>query len=122
MQEMFDKARHEDSVLSDEEFKERYQKVVAQEWKKDVMRSWWMLVFNEIENKIEECIADGTMDVRHRYSHFEFVNNPAFVELCRGAYQHILGRKVPESMLNIFVHIFREWFNDQSDGMPVLQS
>jgi hypothetical protein len=122
MQEMFDKARHEDSVLSDEEFKERYQKVVAQEWKKDVMRSWWMLVFNEIENKIEECIADGTMDVRHRYSHFEFVNNPAFVELCRGAYQHILGRKVPESMLNIFVHIFREWFNDQSDGMPVLKS
>ena len=113
MQEMFDKARHEDSVLSDEESREMYKKVVAQEWKKDVMRSWWILVYNEIENKIDECVADGIMDVRHRFGDLEFVNNPAFVELCRDAYSHVTKRKVPDSMLNVFVHVFREWFNQR---------
>ncbi|MBI5880808.1 hypothetical protein HZB90_01625 [archaeon] len=113
MQEMFDKALHDDSLLSDEEFKERYQKVVAQEWKKDVIRSWWMLVFDEIKVKVHECVADDTMDGYQQFNDFEFVNGPEFVELCRDAYNHILKRKVPEPMLNVFVHVFREWFNQR---------
>jgi hypothetical protein len=88
-----------------------FRKMLSGEWKKDVMKAWVLLVYNAIEEKIDECIADGTIDGHHRYVDFELVNNPAFVGLCRDCYKQLMKRQVNESLLNVFVHIFREWFN-----------
>lgn len=71
---------------------------------------WAMTVFEAIEDKVHEGVANGILDY-HPDVDFEFVNRPAFVDLVIESIQKLKKRKVSKQMINVFVHLFREWYN-----------
>jgi len=99
---------------------------------KFITYEWTMAVFDAIEDKVHEGVANGMFPGYHSDIDFELVNRPEFVHLVRekiyalkGPHQEInivtgktfdtRQRKVSEQMINIFVHLFREWYNHNRD-------
>jgi hypothetical protein len=79
--------------------------------KKGIIIKW----VNTVEKQVEDIIRDHEVLLKAGYNphpdiHFEFVNNPDFVELARKTGQKIKGN-ISQQELNAFVHLFREWFN-----------
>jgi len=75
---------------------------------------WVISVFKSIENKFRELEVQGILEL-HPDVHFELVNRPEFVDLVRETIQRIKAENVSEQMINVFVHIFREWYNHEID-------
>ncbi|MBU0614682.1 MAG: hypothetical protein KJ601_01175 [Nanoarchaeota archaeon] len=76
---------------------------------------WAMTVFKGIKDKVHEGVANGMFDSYHPDIDFEFANRPEFVDLVRESIQKLRKRKVSEQMINVFVHLFREWYNHERD-------
>ena len=72
---------------------------------------WAMTVFEAIEDKVHEAVADGIFDGYHPDIDFEYVNRPEFIGLVRESIKNLKGRDISEQMINVFVHLFREWYN-----------
>ena len=76
---------------------------------------WSMAVFNAIEDKVHEGVANGMFPGYHPDIDFEFANRPEFVGLVKGTISGLRKRKVSEQMVNVFVYLFREWYNHERD-------
>ena len=88
-------------------------KIFSHEITKGITYEWAITVFSEIEDKVREGVANGMFS--HLYSdiYFEFVNRPEFVDLAIQTIQTLRKRKVSGQMINVFVHLFREWYNQR---------
>jgi len=86
-------------------------KIFSNEINEGITYDWAMAVFSAIEAKIQEGIANGMFPGNNPDVDFEFVNKPGFVDLARQTIQTLKKRKVSEQMINVFVHLFREWYN-----------
>lgn len=73
---------------------------------------WVMGVFNALEENIHEAVLTDNLE-DHTLRDFEFVNRSLFVELARKVIEELRGRKVSSELLNSFVHMFREKYNDE---------
>ncbi len=82
---------------------------------KGITYRWAMTVFEAIEDKVHEGVANGMFECYHPDIDFEFVNRPEFVNLVRETIQKLKKKKVSEQMINVFVHLFREWYNHERD-------
>ncbi len=89
-------------------------KIFSNEITEGITYDWTMTVFNAIEDKVHELVANDLLD-QHPDMDFEFVNRPIFVELVREVIQNLRPRKVSEQMINVFVHLFREWYNHERE-------
>ena len=50
----------------------------------------------------------------HHYDiDFEYVNKPEFIDLVREKIKALRQKRVSEEMINVFVVIFREWYNQR---------
>ncbi len=74
---------------------------------------WISDVVNSIEDKIHELEANGFFVGQNKDIDFEYVNKPEFVELVREKIMALRKKEVSEEMINIFVVIFREWYNQR---------
>jgi len=98
------------------EMQETFSKVVSGEIGEGVLYAWAMTVFNSIEDKIHEAVATGMFRGYQPDSDFEFVNRPEFVDLVKESIPHkkLIGTpKKMTPMINVFVHLFREWYNHE---------
>jgi len=86
-------------------------KVFSYELKEGITYEWAMTVYNAIEDKVHEAVANEMIAAYHPGIDFEFVNRPEFVELARESIQKLKKREVSTQMINTFVHMFREWYN-----------
>ena len=89
-------------------------KIFSNEKKEGVAYEWAMDVFDGIEDKVHEAVAEGRLDY-HPDMDFEFANRPEFVDLVRECIQRLKKKDVSEQMINVFVHLFREWYNHGRD-------
>jgi len=72
---------------------------------------WTHEIHGRLRDKIHEELVNYRLD-SDQYSHFQFVNSPAFVNFAREVLQSLRQTKpISESTLNAFVHVFREWYN-----------
>ncbi len=85
-------------------------KIFSNETNKGITYEWAIIVFNKIEDMVHEEVAKGN---GHVDLDFEIVNKPIFVNLSRAVIQDIKKTKVSEQMINVFVHLFREWYNHE---------
>jgi len=98
----------------------RMQKGITQIFSREITEGityeWAMEVYNAVEDLImdEEAVLARGYDL-HQDIEFEFVNSPQFVELARETIQRLKKRKVSQQMINVFVHLFREWYNHGRD-------
>ena len=90
-------------------------KIFSSEITKGITYEWTMTVFEAIEDKVHEGVANGMFPGYHPDIDFEFANRPEFVDLVRESIQNLRKRKVSEQMINVFVHLFREWYNHGRD-------
>ena len=90
-------------------------KIFSNEINEGITYEWAMTVFNAIEDKVHEGVANGMFPGYHPDIDFEFANRPEFVDLVRKSIQSLRKRKVSERMINVFVHLFREWYNYERD-------
>ncbi|MEK6809838.1 MAG: hypothetical protein AABY40_04130 [Nanoarchaeota archaeon] len=90
-------------------------KIFSNEINEGITYEWAMGVFNAIEDKVHEGVANGMFDGYHPDIDFEFVNRPEFVALVIETIQPLRKRKVSEQMITAFVHLFREWYNHERD-------
>ena len=90
-------------------------KIFSKEINEGITYEWAMTVFNAIEDKVHEGVANGMFPGYHLDIDFEFANRPEFVQLVRESIQSLRKRKVSEQMINVFVHLFREWYNHERD-------
>lgn len=90
-------------------------KIFSKEINEGITYQWAITVFNAIEDKVHEGVAKGIFPGYHPDIDFEFANRPEFVDLVRETIQNLKKRKVSEQMINVFVHIFREWYNHERD-------
>ena len=90
-------------------------KIFSNEINEGISYEWAMTVFNAIEDKVHEGVANGIFQGYHPDIDFEFANRPEFVDLVRQSIQNLRKRKVSEQMINVFVHLFREWYNHERD-------
>ena len=88
-------------------------KIFSNEINKGITFEWTMTVFNAIEDKDHEGVANGVFDGYHPDIDFEFVNRSEFVALAVETIQILRKRKVSEQMITAFVHLFREWYNHE---------
>lgn len=88
----------------------RMQQITSEKLKKGVTYHWVKIVFDEIEERIHELVADDVIEPHHA-ADLEFVNREEFVALVKNAIHHLRERDVSMEMLQAFVHIFREWYN-----------
>lgn len=91
---------------------EEFRRVFASEIKEGITYEWTSLVYNAVEDIVtdhEAIMAEGYDP--HPDVEFEFVNGQKFADLVQDVLVHIRGRRASESMLNVFLHLFREWFN-----------
>jgi hypothetical protein len=89
--------------------------IFSNEITEGITYDWAMTVFNAIEDKVHEGVANGMFPGYHPDIDFEFANRPEFVGLVRESIQNLRKRKVSEQMINVFVHLFREWYNHERD-------
>lgn len=90
-------------------------KIFSNEITEGITYDWAMDVFNSIEDKVHEGVANGIFPGYHPDIDFEFANRPEFVDLAKESIQKLRKRPVSEQMLNTFVHLFREWYNHERD-------
>lgn len=90
-------------------------KIFSNEINEGITYQWAMMVFNAIEDKIHEGVANGMFPNHHPNIDFEFVNKPEFVDLARESIYSLRKRKVSEQMITVFVNLFREWYNHDRD-------
>ncbi len=90
-------------------------KIFSNEITEGITYEWAMTVFNAIEDKVHEGVANGMFPGYHPDIDFEFANRPEFVDLVRESIQNLRKRKVSDQMINVFVHLFREWYNHERD-------
>jgi len=90
-------------------------KIFSNEIIEGITYEWAMTVFNAIEDKVHEGVAKGIFPGYHPDIDFEFANRPEFIDLVREIIQNLKKRKVSEQMVNVFVHLFREWYNHERD-------
>ncbi len=89
--------------------------IFSNEITKGITYDWAMTVFNAIEDKVHEGVANEMFPGYHPDIDFEFANRPEFVNLVRESIQNLRQREVSEQMINVFVHLFREWYNHERD-------
>ncbi|HLC71626.1 MAG TPA: hypothetical protein VJI32_06445 [Candidatus Nanoarchaeia archaeon] len=75
--------------------------------------AWVMGVFHALKEEVYRLIGEGALD-QHPHADFEFVNGPHLVKLAQRIIEKLQGRKVSPELLNSFVHLFREKYNEQS--------
>ena len=90
-------------------------RIFSNEITEGITYEWAMTVFNAIEDKVHKGVANGMFPGYHPDIDFEFANRPEFVNLVRESIQNLRKRKVTEQMINVFVHLFREWYNHERD-------
>jgi hypothetical protein len=90
-------------------------KIFSNEITEGITYEWAMTVFNAIEDKVHEGVANGIFLGYHPDIDFEFANRPEFVDLVRESILSLRKRKVSEQMINVFVYLFREWYNHERD-------
>ncbi len=74
---------------------------------------WVKGIFDALDKEVYELIAHDLMK-DHFFAHLEFVNGPHFVEMARKVIEELRGRTVSPELLNAFVHMFREKYNEQN--------
>jgi len=81
---------------------------------KGLIYDWAQAVTKSIEAKVHEAVADFLLE-KSQYADFEFVNRPEFVDLVRATAQalRIKKKEISEETIIVFVHIFREAYNDR---------
>jgi hypothetical protein len=89
-----------------------FEKVISEDLTEGKMFEWVSFVFNAIEDKIHELVAQDLLD-QHPERDFEFVNRPEFIDLVKASSVQLIGRNVSEQRINAFVHLFREWYNER---------
>lgn len=91
-------------------------KIFSKEITEGITYEWAIMVYNEVQDLVmnHEAIMARGYDP-HPDVDFEFVNGPEFVDLVRENIQNLRKRKVSEQMINVFVHLFREWYNHGRD-------
>ncbi|MFH1275838.1 MAG: hypothetical protein ABIH82_01895 [Candidatus Woesearchaeota archaeon] len=94
---------------------DRMSKIFSGEVDKGITYEWAMTVFDGIEDKVHEGVANEMFSGYHPDIDFEFANRSEFVDLVRESIHHLGKKKVSEQMINVFVHIFREWYNHERD-------
>lgn len=82
---------------------------------KGLMNNWTIDVFNRIEVRVFLGIMDEVFPGLHPDIDFEFVNRPEFVLLVKKSYYDLTEKKVSDEVINVFVHLFREWYNHGRD-------
>jgi hypothetical protein len=85
-------------------------KAFLEETTEGIICEWTHTVFDSIKQKVDELALEGVLD-EHANMGFEFVNRPEFVDFARETIASLRKRPVSESMLNVFVHLFREWYS-----------
>ncbi|MFC1722730.1 hypothetical protein ACFL0V_01195 [Nanoarchaeota archaeon] len=96
------------------EMQNEFSRVFSNDLTEGITYEWAMTVYDAIEDRVHERVADGMLHY-HPDVDFEYVNRPEFVDMVREAI-HYLGKKdVSEQMINVFVHLFREWYNHGRD-------
>jgi len=83
-------------------------KIFSNEISERITYEWVKSVFNAVEDKIREWEAKG-IEEHHEDTELIVVNSQEFVNLVRETIYSLKKRKVSEQMINVFVHIFREW-------------
>ena len=89
-------------------------KIFSNEINEGITFEWAMSVFNAVQDIVmnqEAAMARGFDP--HANVDFEYVNRPEFVALVMETIQGLRERKVSEQMINVFVHLFREWYNHE---------
>lgn len=76
---------------------------------------WIIDVFNRIEVRVFLGIMEEVFPGLHPDIDFEFVNRPEFVLLVKKSYYDLTEKKVSDEVINVFVHLFREWYNHGRD-------
>ncbi|MBI4148915.1 hypothetical protein HY491_00560, partial [Candidatus Woesearchaeota archaeon] len=89
-------------------------KIFSREIDAGITYEWAITVFNALDNKIHDGLVDGMLE-GYEYMDFEFANRPEFVELVRESIQSLRKKNVSGQMINVFVHLFREWYNHGRD-------
>ncbi|MFA5142184.1 MAG: hypothetical protein WC471_04405 [Candidatus Woesearchaeota archaeon] len=87
-------------------------KIYGGEIDKGVTFEWAMGVFESVEDSVREAIANGLLEM-HPDVDFEFVNTSQFLVLVKGKIQSLRKRPVSDQMITVFVHLFREWYNER---------
>lgn len=90
----------------------RMVKFFADTKQEGLIDQWVMGVFDRIEDKVHEVVAEGTLDY-HPHVNFEFVNHPEFTTLVREVIVSLRKKPVAEEMINNFVYMFREKYNSE---------
>jgi hypothetical protein len=90
-------------------------KIFNNKIKKGITYEWVGTVFDAIEDRVHDEVANGMFPGHHPDIDFEFANRLEFIFLVRETIQKLKKTKVSEQMINIFVHIFREWYNHERD-------
>ncbi len=90
------------------------QSVLSDKRQKGTMYKWAERVFKGIQNQMGEYIARHEEDVpgNHPNVDFEYVNHPEFVDFVKQCAAEV-GEQPSEQMVNVFVHVFREWYNQR---------
>ncbi len=89
-------------------------KIFANELTKGITSEWAITLLNILDDKIHDGMVNSMFE-SYDYMDFEFVNRREFVDIVREVIQEIRKRKVSEEMINVFVHLFREWYNHERD-------
>lgn len=87
-------------------------KIFSKKTNKGTLYIWARTVFDMMDDRIREHIADGSLDP-HDFVDFEYVNSQRFVELSREIISQLNKDMASDQIVNVFVHLFREWFNHE---------
>lgn len=90
--------------------------IFSNEITEGITYTWATAVFNAVQDIVmdhETLIAKGYDP--HSDIDFEFVNGPDFASLVKECIPKLNGHNVSEQMIDVFVHLFREWYNHERD-------
>jgi hypothetical protein len=90
------------------------QGVLSDERKKGNVYQWADKVFKGVQNQIGEYIARHEEDEvgNNPDVDFEYVNHSEFIDFVKQCAIEV-GEKPSEQMITVFVHTFREWYNNR---------
>lgn len=90
----------------------RMNAIFSQELTEGITFKWADGVASSLDDKIHEWMNKFIAE-SYDYIDFEYVNRPEFVVLVRETIQRLRPRKVSDRMIDVFVHLFREWYNHE---------
>jgi len=90
-----------------------FAKIFSGDLTQGIVHSWASEVLNSLEDEIHEAIANNTLSAYHPDAEFEYVNHPEFAALVRKTIARLRPRPVSENTINVFIHLFRKWFNER---------